>query len=277
MLDKTREIEKIVDNFRLLDDDFMSKVFDEENNECIQFVLRIILNDEKLVVESSSPQKERKSITGHSVKFDVYAKTGDGKEIDVEIQRADRGAVPQRARYNSALLDSGMLDKESDYSHLKPSYVIFITEHDVLKNNKPLYHIDRKIKELDNADFNDGSHIIYVNGEYVGNDKIGQLVHDFRCTTASEMRFDVLKNRVKYFKEEGGRDSMCKSVEDFGKKVAEEAAKEAAEKAAKEAEKKEKEKTISSLLKTGATTQWIHETLNYPMELIEQVQNSIGK
>ncbi len=29
MLDKTREIEKIVDNFRLLDDDFMSKVFDE--------------------------------------------------------------------------------------------------------------------------------------------------------------------------------------------------------------------------------------------------------
>ena len=261
MLNKTKEIEKIVDNFRLLDDDFMSKVFDEESNECIQFVLRIILNDEKLIVESSSPQKERKAITGHSVKFDVYAKTSDGKEIDVEIQRADKGAVPQRARYNSALLDSGMLGKKNDYSHLKSSYVIFITEHDVLKRNKPLYHIDRTIKELNNEDFHDGSHIIYVNGEYVGEDKVGQLMHDFRCTAASEMRFDVLKNRVKHFKEEGGRDSMCKSVEDYGKKVA----------------KEEKEKTILTLLKNGMTVEWIHDTLNYPIKLIEQVQNSIKK
>lgn len=70
---------------------------------------------------------------------------------------------------------------------------------------------------------------------------------------------------------------MCKSVEEYGKKVAEEAAKEAAEKAAKEAEKKEKKKTISSLLKTGASVQWIHETLNYPLVLIEQVQNSLKK
>lgn len=265
MLNKTKEIEKIVDNFRLLDDDFMSKVFDEDNNECIQLVLRIILNDENLIVESSSPQKERKAIKGHSVKFDVYAKTSEGKEIDIEIQRADRGAVPQRARYNSALLDSGMLNKKDDYSHLKPSYVIFITEHDVLKNNKPLYHIDRTVKELGNEDFNDGSHIIYVNGEYVGDDKIGQLMHDFRCTTASEMKFETLKNRVKHFKEEGGRGSMCKSVEDYGKKVA------------KEVVKEEKEKTISTLLKNGMTVDWIHDTLNYPIKLIEQVQNSIGK
>ena len=62
---------------------------------------------------------------------------------------------------------------------------------------------------------------------------------------------------------------MCKSVEEYGKKVAEEAA----EKATKE----EKKKAISSLLKTGATAQWIHETLNYSMALIEQVQNSIRK
>lgn len=79
------------------------------------------------------------------------------------------------------------------------------------------------------------------------------------------MRFETLKNRVKHFKEEGGRGSMCKSVEDYGKKVA------------KEVVKEEKEKTISTLLKNGMTVDWIHDTLNYPIKLIEQVQKSIGK
>lgn len=260
-------INKIVDNFRLMDDDFMSKVFDEKNNECIQFVLRIILDDDRLIVTKSSPQKERRSISGHSVKFDIYAITGKGEEIDVEIQRSDKGAVAQRARYNSALLDSGMLKRTEEYSKLKDSYVIFITEHDVLKAGKPLYHIDRKIKELGDRYFGDGSHIIYVNGEYIGNDKIGQLMHDFRCQNASDMKFNVLKNRVKYFKEEGGRDSMCKAVEDYGKIVANEVT--------KEVTKKEQEKNITILLKKGMTIEWIHDTFNYPVELIEQVQKKI--
>ena len=39
------------------------------------------------------------------------------------------------------------------------TYVIFITENDVLKGNLPLYHIERRIEELELA-FGDESHII---------------------------------------------------------------------------------------------------------------------
>lgn len=85
------------------------------------------------------------------------------------------------------------------------------------------------------------------------------------------MNFDILKNRVKYFKEEGGRDPMCKSVEEYSKRVAAEEAKKAAKKAAKE----EKEKTITLLLNNGKSAKWIHDTLNIPLELIEQVRNSL--
>ena len=49
--------------------------------------------------------------------------------------------------------------------------------------------------------FGDGSHILYVNGAYQNETPIGKLMHDFSCTDASEMYYDVLAERVKFFKE----------------------------------------------------------------------------
>ncbi len=56
-----------------------------------------------------------------------------------------------------------------------------------------------------------------MNGAYK-NDKtpIGQLMHDFRCVEAEDMHNKVLADKVRYFKEtEGGREVMCKVMEDM--------------------------------------------------------------
>lgn len=76
------------------------------------------------------------------------------------------------------MVDSRMLKKGQEF---KDSYVIFIYKHDKFKKGLPLYHIDRYIRETDEL-FDDGSHIIYVNGNYKGNDEIGQLMKDFHQT-----------------------------------------------------------------------------------------------
>ena len=71
--------------------------------------------------------------------------------------------------------------------------------------------------------FDDGSHIIYVNGSYKGDDPVGKLVHDFGCKRSDEMYYNELSNGVRHFKEtEGGRRTMCKAVEEYGNKRAEE-------------------------------------------------------
>lgn len=77
------------------------------------------------------------------------------------------------------------------------------------------------------------------------------------------MKFDVLRDRVKYFKEKGGRDSMCKSVEDYGKMVAKKAAKE------------EKTNNIIALLKQGVPSQTIHEALKVPLRVVQELENSL--
>ncbi len=214
--------------FRLMDDDFMSKVFDQ-NVEATQLLLNIILNRDDLVVHSVVVQKEFRSIVGHSVKFDVFATDEKGKPYDIEIQRADRGASPKRARYNNSVLDTYLLEKGKDYQNLQETYVIFITEKDIFKKGLPLYHIERKIIETDEL-FDDGSHIIFVNGKYDNQSSpIGKLMYDFRCTDASDMYYKELADKVKYFKEtKGGSSAMCKMMEDMRKEAATKAANEAA-------------------------------------------------
>ncbi len=85
-----------------MDDDFIIR-FLENDKDCTQFVLQIILENKKLKVVDAVAQKIVKSLEGRSVRLDVYAKDNKGKPYDIEIQRADKGAGAKRARYNSAL------------------------------------------------------------------------------------------------------------------------------------------------------------------------------
>ena len=152
------------------------------------------------------------SVEGHSVRLDIWAKGADGILFNVEIQRADRGAGKKRARYYSGLLDATTLKKGEDYSRLPDTYVIFITENDVLQEGKALYHIERMIDG--EKRFEDGAHIIYVNGAFRGDTPIGQLMHDFNCTDADDMKDPLLQGRARYFKETTeGVSSMCRMME----------------------------------------------------------------
>ena len=159
-------------------------------------------------------QKVVKNLEGRSVRLDVYAKDNKDKPYDIEIQRADKGAGAKRARYNSALMDADITVPGEDAKNLPESYVIFITENDIFGKGLPLYHIERTVKEC-NIPFDDESHIIYVNGKYEGNDPIGDLMHDFHCKKADDMKNKLLAERARYLKEkEKGVKHMCRIMED---------------------------------------------------------------
>ena len=59
-------------------------------------------------------------------------------------------------------------------------------------------------------------HILYVNGQYKGEDDLGKLMHDFLCNDPDDMNFDILADRTRYFKENPeGVSEMCKAMEDM--------------------------------------------------------------
>lgn len=115
----------------------------------------------------------------------------------------------------------GMIS-EDEYMQWKycRNHVIFITENDVLGENLPIYHVDRIIRETGKM-FNDESHIVYVNSQIKDETALGKLMHDFACTNAKDMCYEVLADRVHYFKEdEKGVAVMCKAMEDMRNEAA---------------------------------------------------------
>lgn len=201
--------------FRLLDDDFMTKVF--EDQECVQFLLQVILERDDLSIKSIQTQYSITNLQGRSVRLDIHAEDRLNRSYAIEIQRNDRGAGVKRARYISSLLDANVTEPGDRYEDLKETYVIFITENDVLGDGLPIYHIDRTIKETGKS-FGDEEHIIYVNSQIKDETALGTLMHDFSCTNAKDMRNKVLADRVHYFKEtEEGVRIMCKAMEDMRK------------------------------------------------------------
>lgn len=216
-----------IKRFRLIDDTFFSACFDN-NEEDVEYILRIILEKPNLKVLKVQTQKSVENMYGRSVRFDVFATDDDGKLYNIEVQRADSGAVPARARFNSVMLDYHRLKKKAKFNELPETFVIFITEHDVLKDGEQIYHVDRVVRET-NKPFGDGTHIIYVNGSYKddSDSELGNLIHDFFCAEPSEMKHKQLAERVSFLK--GNKREvrkMCKLMEELQNEAREEAKKE---------------------------------------------------
>ena len=222
---REKDLERIR-KFRLIDDEFMGRVFDDRK-DCADLLLRLILGREDMRTIEVQTKKSISNLHGYSIQLDIYAKDTEGKIYDIEIQRSDEGAIPRRARYYSAMLDTNILKKEKkqgedDFSadsgynifkKLPETYVIFITENDVLKEGRAIYHIDKVIRESGNK-FDDGFHLVYVNGKVQDDTPLGKLMHDFFCTDADDMYYEILAEQVRHHKEskEGVR-SMCRELE----------------------------------------------------------------
>ena len=171
--------------FRLLDDDFLTTCF-EGDTASIELVLQIVLEKPDLKALDVRTQVFVENLLNRSVRPDILATDSTGAKLNVEVQRSDKGAGRKRARYNSIMMDANLLKKGEDFDKLPETWVIFITENDVMGKGLPLYPIERCFLGTGER-FEDGSHILYVNGAYRGDTPIGKLMHDFSCTDAAHI------------------------------------------------------------------------------------------
>ena len=244
-----KKFEDALASFCLLDDPFMTVVF-QDSLACVDLVIQIILGNPNLHATKVVTQDTLKNLHGHSVRLDIHA-IADGQEFNIEVQRAAVGAARRRARYNSSIIDAAVLSAGEDYERLPETYVIFITETDVLGRDLPIYHVQRTIRETQET-FDDGSHIIYVNSSVMDDTPLGRLMHDFRCKRVEEMHYDVLRERAERFKDEAkGVVKMSSNPlwDEFVRAYDEEMRDKVSEKVRKEVSEKERVFSIKNLMK----------------------------
>ena len=224
-------ISQVINDVTLMDNRFLNKALDG-NIPATQRMLRIMLNNDKIKVRKVGVQQWLQNLYGHSAQLDILAEDENGTQFNVEIQRNDEGASAKRARFYCGALDMHFLDTGEKYEALPEAYVIFITEHDVLKKGWPLYNVQRCL--IGNGEvFEDGSHVVYVNAACQEDTPLGRLMQDLNCKDPNKMHYKELADTVSYFKTtKEGEANMASVIEMYAKNQAEKVAAKVAEETA---------------------------------------------
>ena len=141
MAQKTTKIPRLP----LTDDYIFKRVFAFEGNESVlKDLLEAILRKNIKNVTIKNPEiipYEREDKRGL---LDIKAETDDGTVLDIEMQMEDKKNIEERGTLYLANMITSQLQVGDDYTTLKKSIVIFITNYHFLKRNS--YHSIGKIK-----------------------------------------------------------------------------------------------------------------------------------
>lgn len=226
-------------------------------------MLRIIMEDPSLEIQSVEVQKDLKNLIGRSVRIDAVCYLSGGLLCNIEVQRADNDDHLRRARYHAACLTATTTDAGERFKDIPPLYIVYITESDFLKHKQTIYHIDRIIRET-NTLVDDGQHEIFVNTEINDGSDIAELMQCFLQKNVKNPKFPVFSNRIQYLKEdEGGIRIMCEVMEKYAKEYAKEYA----------AQKKDED--IRTALKKGIEIETICEVMGVARDYVERIQKEL--
>ena len=161
-------------------------------------------------------QKDLTRLTGaRGLSLDVYAEDTRGQLYNLEVQRDDKGACPERIRYHSSALDIENLRAGEPFEALPTLYVIFITENDVFGTGNGVYPVKR-VNIATGKPYEDRVNIFYANAAYKGDDPLGQLMHDFLCSDPDQMFTPILAKKARFYKTSSkGVDYMCKIMDEM--------------------------------------------------------------
>ena len=194
-------------------DDLMFCKMAEHKDFCEE-ILRVILEDDRLTVLEAIPQWQGKNLTGRSVVLDAKCVTGDGRQINIEVQKADDDNHLKRARYNAAILTTNISKTGTKFEFIPDVCIVFISKFDIFEGGLPLYHIDKVVRETGQV-IEDGLTEIFVNTVNYDGSKPSRLMKLFTENDAySNDEFPVtseLKSRLK--SSEGGSRAMNEILE----------------------------------------------------------------
>lgn len=201
----SKEIREYIKNLRPIDDVFFEIL--AENKEVCEEILRTILKDDKLIVKEVITQKSLKNIYGRSVRLDALCILSNGIKCNIEIQRADNDDHQKRVRFNVASIDVKDSKTKEKFAAIKDVYAIYISEFDIFKKGKCIYHVDRILRETGTI-VDNGIHEIYVNTAINDNSDISELMQCFLQTDVNNPKFPKLSQYVTENKSERGISAM---------------------------------------------------------------------
>ncbi len=202
-------------------DDLMFRTMAEDKAFCEE-ILRVILSDPALTVLESTPQYAGTNPQGRSVILDAKCVLGDGRKIDIEVQKANDTDHQRRVRYNGAILTTNLTDPGVKFENVPDVCVVFISRFDIFKGNCSLYHVDRVIRETGKV-VDNGFEEVYVNAKVKDGSEVSELMEVFVDDAAYNSKFPVTSGSKRRYKTtEEGQQVMCEIMERLNRETEQE-------------------------------------------------------
>ena len=214
-LNRIDDLIKRVRQLRPIDDAMFKKL--AESKAVCQEILRVILDDKKLIVEEVISEDSIANIFGRAVRLDALCTLGNGTLCNIEIQKENVNDDVRRVRYNASSIVSRFSEKGQKFSEIPDVVIVYISEYDVFRSGRTIYHIDSVIRET-NTTVNDGLSRVFVNTQYADTDNtdVGELMKCFLQKEINSDKFPELSERLSFFKNVGkGVDSMCDIIKEY--------------------------------------------------------------
>lgn len=122
----------------------------------------------------------------------------------------------------------------------------------------------------------DDCNIMYVNGEYRGDNPLGKLMHDFSTANADEMYFKELADKIRFFKQdEEGVQMASKIVEEYGDIRAAEALKQGIQQGIQQGLQQKAEEDAIAFLKEGDSPEKVSRCTKLPIEKVLELKAAL--
>ena len=210
-----------VQRLRPIDDVFFERLM--ENKRVCQEILRVILNDDKLIVKSVVNQKSIQNLYGRSVRLDALCILGNGDICNIEVQKADNDDHVRRVRYNESLVTSNFTPKSTKFASVPSLVMVFVSRFDIFRKNRNIYHAHTVLTDegLGYELVDNGVSEVYVNTAVKDGSTLSELMGCFEQEKVDNAKFPNLTKEVKYYKEnEKGVSRMCQIIEEYAQEKA---------------------------------------------------------
>ncbi len=215
-----REYAGLLQKMTLMEDGFSSVVF--EDKLALQDVLRILLGQRNLEIQSVITQKSIRNLYGHSSVLDIWAKDDEKRQINLEIQNKDMDDHVRRTRFVQGQMDTHSFPKGMAYREMPELFLIFLTRNDFLHSGRWKVEINRTMCGKPEVSVPNGVHEYYINLEQPPETEVVRcLLGYIKNTNDSEIDVSAFPNlaaRVNYLKEEkGGKEDMGEVMDQIWK------------------------------------------------------------
>ena len=263
-------LEARIDGMRLVDDIFFKACL-KDNPKAAEAIIRVALDMPDVTVESVHVQDESAFLAARNVRFDLKVRDKKGRLFDVEVQKDKLPELARRSRYYMGSLTVESLSRGGKIERLPDAYVLFVCETDPFGDGKPVYDFvrtDRRNKT--SRVLEDGSHTVFFNCAYKGDDAYGRLAFDMLSADSAKIGDPVLRDAAHRGKIGERRTDV---MSDLAKELVELGEKRGLEKGREEgrkegAEQSKREIALALLNQGLGTPEQIAEATGLPLETV---------